>query len=481
VKFIEKVKNIAQKISNNILKIFNKEDLNGLARETGFIQRSTGRIEGEDFVRLMTAEILGEESVSCEGLCDILRQINPEADMTPQALNERLNKKESAEYLKEVFGIAMKENLSPVRSDISPSLLSPFGRVFIQDSTVVTLHEKLAGEFRGSGGSASASSLKIDIIYELKQDIIQNTEISGGNVPDQRRAETVTGILRKNDLIIRDMGYFTLNSLKKIGEEKAFFLSRLFKGANVYLSADKDAESVSLPKYLNKKFKSLSVCDINVCLGEKEKLPCRVIACRLPDGTAAERCRNARKKAGKKGRMPSKEYLAWLKFGFFVTNAPLEILKAESAPTLYRVRWQIELTFKYWKSLLSIDILKGTRRERIECFLYGRLTAIVILTAICGFASWYAYNCLKKEISFHKVINWLKRKDRLSKAFRSGSLKELIEELLKNISKSLCKQKRKRKTTRQLLDEAAPFTESFPSDETENDDDNNLILFKKQS
>lgn len=317
------------------------------------------------------------------------------------------------------------------------------------------------------------------MIYELKQDIIQNIEVSGGNVPDQRRAETVAGILRKNDLIIRDMGYFTLNSLKKIGEENAFFLSRLLKGANVYLSSDKDAEPVSLSKYFNKKFESLSVCDINICLGEKEKLPCRLIACRLSDETAAERCRNARKNARKKGRMPSKEYLARLKFGFFVTDAPPEIPKAEAVPTLYRARWQIELTFRHWKSLLSINILRGTRRERIECFLYGRLTAIVILTAICGFASWYAYNCLKKEISFHKVINWLKRKGRLSEAFRSGSLKELIEELLKNISKSLCKQKRKRKTTRQLLEEAVPFTESFPSDETENNDDNNSVLLTK--
>ncbi len=161
----------------------------------------------------------------------------------------------------------------------------------------------------------------------MKQDIIQNTEISGGNVPGQRCAETVAGMLQKNDLIIRDSGCFTLNSLKKTGEENAFFPSRLFKGANVYLSSDKDAEPVSLPKYLNKEFESLSVCDINVHLGEKEKLPCRVIACRL-----------------------------------------------------YRARRQTGLTFKYWKSLLSIDILKGTRRERIGCFLYGRLTAIVILT-----------------------------------------------------------------------------------------------------
>jgi hypothetical protein len=316
------------------------------------------------------------------------------------------------------------------------------------------------------------------MIYELKQDIIQNIEVSGGNVPDQRHAEKITEILQKDDLVIRDLGYFTLNSLKKIGEENAFFLSRLLKGANVYLSADKDAEPVNLPKYLDKKFKSLSVCDINVYLGKEERVPCRLVACRLDDGTAAERCRNARKKALKKGRQPTKEYLGWLKFGFFVTNAPEEMLKAEDVPPLYRVRWQIELTFKHWKSLLSINILKGTRRERIECFLYGRLTAVVILTMICGAASRYIYNCLKREASFHKIINWLKRKGRLSEALRSGSLKELIEELL-NISKSLCKQKRKRKTTRQLLEKTVPFPENFPCDDTENDDDNNSILLTK--
>jgi len=137
---------------------------------------------------------------------------------------------------------------------------------------------------------------------------------------------------------------------------------------------------------------------------------------------------------------------------------------------VYRLRWHIELTFKYWKSLLKINILKGTRRERAECFLYGRLTAVVILTMICGYASWYAYNYLKKEASFHKLINWLKRKDRLSDAVRSGCVEALFEEF--------CKQKRKRKTTRQLLEGRIPYMESFLPDYVENRD-NDPILLKK--
>ncbi len=106
-------------------------------------------------------------------------------------------------------------------------------------------------------------------------------------------------------------------------------------------------------------------------------------------------------------------------------------------------------------------MLKGTRPQRIECFLYGRLTVIIILTMICGYASWHACKYLKKEISSHKLINWLKRKDRLAKAIRSGCLEELFDELRKDISKRLCKQKRKRKTTRQLLEEGIPYMDSF--------------------
>jgi len=460
MKFIGNVRQVAGKIGGKISGIFEKTKLNDLAGKIGFVQRSTSKIKGEDFVSLMTTEILGEEPVTTESLCDILRQINPEADMTPQALNERINRREAAEYMKEVFKAAFLANLAPVRSGISPMLLSPFDRVFLEDSTQITLHEKLAGEFRGSGGSASKSAIKIDLTYDAKQEIFHKILIDSGNIPDQSRADEILTELRKNDLILRDLGYFTLNSLSEIGEKNAFFLSRLLKGVNVYLSSDDDAIPVSLPKYLNKKSGSLTVTETNVYLGE-EKLPCRLVAYRLPDKVVTERCGKARNNALKKGRQPPKDYLNWLRFGLFVTNVPSEIWEPEVIGTVYRLRWQIELTFKYWKSLLKIHIIRGIRRERVECFLYGRLTAVVIVAMFCGYASWYAYNYLEKEASFHKLINWLRRKDRLAKAVRSGSLNELFGELLKNISKSLCKQKRKRRTTHQLLEERIPYMDSF--------------------
>jgi hypothetical protein len=129
---------------------------------------------------------------------------------------------------------------------------------------------------------------------------------------------------------------------------------------------------------------------------------------------------------------------------------------------------------------MIVHIIRGTHPERVLCFLHGRLAAVVIVTMICGHASWYARRYLKKEASFHKIISWLRRKDRLAKAIRTGRLGELFEDLRGVMSKSLCKQKRKRKTTRQLLEERIPYMESFPSDDSGNAN-NDPILLKKVS
>ncbi|OQY55204.1 MAG: hypothetical protein B6245_20115 [Desulfobacteraceae bacterium 4572_88] len=107
MKLFRNVRDIAKKAGEKISGISDTTTLRDIARKTGFIKRNTGKISGEDFVRLMTAEILGEEAVSPEGLCDILRQTNPETDMSPQALNERMNRKEAVGYLREVFGPAL--------------------------------------------------------------------------------------------------------------------------------------------------------------------------------------------------------------------------------------------------------------------------------------------------------------------------------------------------------------------------------------
>jgi hypothetical protein len=138
-----------------------------------------------------------------------------------------------------------------------------------------------------------------------------------------------------------------------------------------------------------------------------------------------------------------------------------ELWSAEVVGTIYRLRWQIELTFKYWKSLCHIHVLKGQRPERIECLIYGRLITILLIATLQGLASWYAEFQLQREASMHKITEWLKRNERLSKVVRCGGIERLLEDLIHDLYKMLCKQKRKRKTTRELISNQIPYQDSF--------------------
>jgi len=94
----------------------------------------------------------------------------------------------------------------------------------------------LAGHYRGSGGSGSASEAGICIQYEfdLKTGKFLDLTLTEAIRNDQQDAgETVENVC-ENDLIIRDLGYFSMPVLQQINEQKAFFLSRLPSNVLVY-------------------------------------------------------------------------------------------------------------------------------------------------------------------------------------------------------------------------------------------------------
>jgi Transposase DDE domain len=110
------------------------------------------------------------------------------------------------------------------------------------------------------------------------------------------------------------------------------------------------------------------------------RLPCRLIAWRLPPKVAARRRRKlraqVRRKEGK-GAVPSAERLARCDWAILLTNVPEERLSIDEARVLYRARWQIELLFKRWKSQGRIDEMDSSP---IRCMvkLWSRLLAALL-------------------------------------------------------------------------------------------------------
>ena len=61
--------------------------------------------------------------------------------------------------------------------------------------------------------------------------------LSDGTAADQGRALAIVVHLRAGDLVMRDLGYLSLESLRQIDAHEAWYLSRFSKGVDVYLDA----------------------------------------------------------------------------------------------------------------------------------------------------------------------------------------------------------------------------------------------------
>lgn len=380
--------------------IFNPEICHQLARQSGFIQRSSSKIKGHEFVKALVLPIQGSVEDSLNDICIRMSQFNPDTDISAPALVQRINKASSSKFMKIIFEKILQNSREKFKKE-SPKngdSLNSFNNIFIQDSTVFEINKHLSRYFPGTkrggkkGGNSCKSQVKIDLIQNFATGKIEDVQIYEGKRPDQALSDKIITRLHIGDLVFRDLGYFKIEVFKTIMSVGAFFISRFPSHVKVYLNPE-DNKLTSLGDYLNRNYKNQSVIDLTVWISD-ERLKVRLIAYRMPKNTVKERLRKTNQSAKKMGRVTSKQKLALLEFSIFISNIPIDMITAERIGTIYRLRWEIELIFKTWKSQLRLDILEGISLYRIQCLLWSRLSLVILIADItAGFFNSAAAMC----------------------------------------------------------------------------------------
>lgn len=444
------------KHSDEILRFFeinfNEKKCHELSRESGFIQRSTSKLDGYEFIQTMILPSEGLSTDSLKGLCKRIRELNPEAELSSQALCQRINDASSGKLMKRIASeILLKVHESLMQN--SPYLaegLEQFNRTILQDSTVVTLNEKLAHAYPGAsrGNNCVKSQVKIDLIWDIGKGCLIDAGIYGGRDPDQSLTDRILHYLKPGDLVVRDLGYFAILTFKAIAVSNAYFLSRLKARVGFYLNKE-DKTALDLSEYL-KKHTHLNIIELKGYIGT-EKMEVRMVIYRQSKEVTDKRLREANKNSRKKGETMSKSKKLLLSFAIFITNAPEDMLSTNSIGTIYRLRWEIELVFKRWKNQLEIDYLKGIHEERIECLIWSRLCTVIIVDLIIGIFNTIAKKLNKTELSSVKLIQYLMRGNAFCKAVSKNQLELFFEEMEKDIVRMLLKDSRARKTMRERV------------------------------
>ena len=129
----------------------------------------------------------------------------------------------------------------------------------------------------------------------------------------------------------------------------------------------------------------------SVIIGKKAQIPCRLVIYRVDQSTYENRMRKISKQAKSCGHQVSDNFKtkAWLTT--YITNTTEKMIPAAKIKSVYGLRWQIELTFKVWKSQGRIDKVKEMKIHRFECQLIGRLIWLLVHMKI--------YNCLTALIN----------------------------------------------------------------------------------
>ncbi len=109
---------------------------------------------------------------------------------------------------------------------------------------------------------------------------------------------------------------------------------------------------------------------------EDERRSGRFVVTRLPDDEAEKARKRLRKE---QGASVTKETLEAAAYVMLFTTVPRERMNATMCLEAYRLRWQIELQFKRWKSLCGFDRVPNYRDDTIVAWLYAKVLLGVLL------------------------------------------------------------------------------------------------------
>jgi hypothetical protein len=268
----------AAQVQGKLPRVVDHAPWEALARQTGFGQRSTRQGTGTAFRELMTTARLADAAGSLDGRCDLLRQRPPLGTRTPPARHQRMLPPQASPSGYAVGPLALRENRAAVGSQHPATLLAPFGRVLLEDSTQCRWHAKLAEACQGSGGRASPSPVTSALLYDYTPLGIHARPSTEGTAADPARAAAIVPPLRADDLVVRAWGSCCLPALRQIANQQACCLRRLCPGGQGALAAHDEAPSLPLVVHLQPPCPHHAVVALDGYVGQEAQRPGRLIA-----------------------------------------------------------------------------------------------------------------------------------------------------------------------------------------------------------
>jgi hypothetical protein len=435
-------------ITDLFIQWFDAEEAQELARQTGWFKRK-GKIHPLDFLLSLTFGQLSALRLSLSAQAQSLEQ-----PVSPQALDQRYNPA-AVKYFAASFERSLQRALSsPVPEGLAPAqaLGRHFRAVYLSDSTAFDVPASLQQLYPSCGGGGSTANVKVLLRYEVLQGRLEPLRVLPGKRSDQGLGRQLAEQLREGELQINDNGFYGAAAWQAAQECQAYLLSPVPHSVSLWLASGpgQPPERLDLAKALAHCGEPCQEWSALYLGQEQHRVgPLRVVAFRLSPESAGRRRAALRESMRTKGRTPSREALELAGWLILATNASAQQLPTAVMGYLYRVRWQVELAFRQCKWVLRMDQTLSGQACRVQCEIWARLLAAVLIFAWHAHANAISWATCRCEASFEKVSCLFQQWGHtLARAFWLGAqrLREDLQDLWRRTLKLARKGRQKTRT-----------------------------------
>ncbi len=362
--------------------VFNDEYLDDLARKTGFIKRKR-KVHARRFLEnLMFLRLEHPQS----SLGDLVYEFHKnDTQLTKQALHKKFNSS-AVNFVHKVLEKLLDRTFTEQHFLTSIPFVN---EVQVIDSSEIKLNKKLKDIFPQTRNQGAA--LKVQSLINLVNNQVISLDVRPSKEPDQAYKDHLAYV-KRGDLLISDLGYFSVGSFNNIDDKGGFFLSRYFKNTNIYLYDNTDKFDLRSCLIKAKETQLEFPIFLGTC-----KFPCRLVAIKLPEEAYQRRLTNLKEKHRKDPRSKDNPADVLNQWTILVTNLPSSV-NPETLLNLYGARWQIELFFKMMKTFLNLRKIHDTNQSCASISLYISLIAVTLLSSV-------AMTMKGKEISLYKAAS----------------------------------------------------------------------------
>jgi hypothetical protein len=359
--------------------VLDPERMQQEARAAKFVQRQ--RIADASSIFWALVVTLGGQTT--QYLSDVLRTLNCQRGWTLRykPFWNRLAKPAFARFMRETFQRLCSELVARVLQKKVRSAGAFFSDIFIDDGTSFGLADGLQEVFPSRFTRFKPAGVELHARMSLFRDQVVSVKLAPDKEGEPQFAPRPHQFLRRS-LTLRDRGYLNINDFRELKKTDAYLICRAKKCINPVV-----VRVWGVARSLARGWKGKRLADVPLSklkhgaeflvafTREGETIELRLVLRRVPP--------NPRRGAKRPMKKPPAPRSTWM---YLLTNLPEAQFKTEDIERLYRLRWQIELAFKDWKSYSSLRGLQSENPAIVEGLIWAALCAALLKRALAHWA-----------------------------------------------------------------------------------------------